>query len=196
MADIIVAGSVSGAGTMTVQAPVTSVNRVLTLEDATGTLAPLVSATAQTASGTSVDFTNIPSWVKRITVSATGLSFAAAGNAVLRIGSGSIASSGYLWTQQTLLNGSTAVVGTENPGTHFGNFTANSAAHIVFGSFTLTLISPSTNTWVSVGITSRPSDNIVQTQLGYVSLPGALDRLSIVALSSTFDAGTINILYE
>jgi hypothetical protein len=44
MSNIILAGSTSGAGTMTVQAPVTSSNRVLTLPDATGTV--LTTATA------------------------------------------------------------------------------------------------------------------------------------------------------
>ena len=44
MSNIIVSASASGAGTMTVQAPVTSSNRVLTLPDATGTV--LTTATA------------------------------------------------------------------------------------------------------------------------------------------------------
>lgn len=196
MSNIILASSATGAGTMTVQAPVTSSNQTLTLPDASGTLAPLVSGTAQTASGSSVNFTGIPSWVKRITVSATGLSYAAAGGAVLRIGSGSLVSAGYIWTQQTASNNAVTFVGTENPGTHFGNFTTNSAAHVMFASFTLTLINPATNTWMSVGVASRPSDNIVQSQIGYVSLSGALDQLSIVAITSTFDAGTVNIMYE
>jgi hypothetical protein len=196
MSNIIVAGGVSGAGTMTVQAPATNSNRVLTLEDADGTLSPLVLASAQTASGSSVNFTGIPSWVKRITVNTAGLSYAAAGTGLIRVGSGSLSSTGYTWTQQTLLNGSTALISTENPGSHFGNFTTNSAAHTVFGSFTLTLVNPSTNTWMSVGIASRPSDNIVQSQIGYVSLSGALTQLSIIASVSTFDAGTVNIMYE
>jgi hypothetical protein len=197
MSNIILAGSTSGAGTMTVQAPVTSSNRVLTLEDANGTLSPLILGTAQTASGASVNFTGIPSWVKRITMTVAGLSFAAAGGSVVRAGSGSLASTGYTWTQQTFSNTSTAIIGTENPGTHFGNFSANTAAGIVFGYCTLTLVNSATNTWMSQGMASRPSDNnIVQSWVGYVSLSGALDQVSLVAHTSTFDAGTINIMYE
>lgn len=197
MSNIILAGSASGAGTMTVQAPVTNSNRVLTLEDATGTLSPLVLETAKTASGSSVNFTGIPSWVKRITVNITGLSFAATGGSILRIGSGSLSSTGYTWTQQTLSNGSTALISTENPGTHFGNFSSNAPAGIVFGYSILTLVNPTTNTWMAQSTASRPSDsNILQIQVGYVSLSGALDQVSLVATVSTFDAGTVNIMYE
>lgn len=196
MSNIIVAASASGAGTMTVQAPVTSSNRVLTLEDANGTLSPSVLSTAQTASGTSVNFTGIPTWVKRITMNVTDLSYAAAGGGILRIGSGSLVSTGYVWTQQTASNNAVTFVSSENPGTHFGNFTTNSAAGVLFGSFTLTLINAATNTWMSVGTVSRITDNLVQSQIGYVSLSGALNQVSIVATISTFDAGIVNILYE
>jgi hypothetical protein len=53
MSNIIVAASASGAGTMTVQAPVTSSNRVLTLPDSTGTVmvnGPAFSAARTTSS--------------------------------------------------------------------------------------------------------------------------------------------------
>jgi hypothetical protein len=196
MSNIILASSVTGAGTMTVQAPATSSNRVLTLEDANGTLAPLVSVTAQTASGTSVDFTGIPSWVRRITMNVVGLSFAAAGSSSVRVGSGSLVSTGYTWLQLTASNVSTTAVGTDTAG--FGNFTTSVGAGsaIVYGQCVLTLVNPITNLWMSTGMAARPSDSLAQTWTGYIALSGVLDRVSLVAVSSTFDAGTINIMYE
>lgn len=161
-----------------------------------GRVEPLVLGTAQTASGSSVDFTDIPSWVKRITVSVNSVSYAAAGSGVVRIGSGSLVTTGYLWTQQSIFNGTATIVGTENPSGGFANFTTNAAAAVAFGYTVLTLVNPATNTWMSQGMASRPSDNIVQTWVGYVSLSGVLDRVSLVATSSTFDAGTVNIIYE
>lgn len=76
MSNIILASSATGAGTMTVQAPVTGSNRVLTLEDADGTLSPLTLGTpVVTTSGTTVvAATGIPSWAKRITLMFNGVS--------------------------------------------------------------------------------------------------------------------------
>lgn len=58
---------------------------------------PLTLGTAQnTTSGTSIDFTGIPSWAKRITVMLSGVSTNGSSNYLLRIGSGSFSASGYL----------------------------------------------------------------------------------------------------
>ena len=60
----------------------------------TGTL--LTAGTAvTTTSGTSVAYTSIPSWVKRITMSFNGVSSSGSSNWQIQLGSGSYTASGY-----------------------------------------------------------------------------------------------------
>ena len=66
----------------------------------------IVSGTAQNStSGTAIDFTGIPSWVKRITVMFNGVSTNGTSNLLLQIGAGSVTTSGYnsqAWTANTI----------------------------------------------------------------------------------------------
>ena len=48
-------------------------------------------------SGTSIDFTSIPSWVKRITVMFSGVSTNGTSYPQIQLGAGSVTTSGYLW---------------------------------------------------------------------------------------------------
>ena len=100
----------------------------------------ITSGTAQaTTSGTSIDFTGIPSWVKRITVNFAGTSTAGSSSAVLiQLGtSGGIQNTGYLSTTSAINNANTTVV---------SNFTAGvspwtgAIASIVHGSVVITLL--------------------------------------------------------
>ena len=52
------------------------------------------------------------------------------------------------------------------------------------------------NLWVATSSSARNGDGIANLSSGYITLGGALDRLSLVATTSTFTAGTINIMYE
>jgi hypothetical protein len=194
MSNIILAGSATGAGTMTVQAPETSSNRVLTLADTNGTLTPVVSGTAQTASGTSVDFTGIPSWVKRITVMFSGVSTNGTSAVQIQVGSGSVTTSGYF-----------SNYGAINGGTGQGNITSGiyvtggmTAASITTGNIVLNLISG--NTWVGSGVMLYTNGAGAMYMMAGSSpnLAGSLDRIRITTVNGTdtFDAGTINIMYE
>ena len=61
-----------------------------------GSLYPLVSGTAvASTSGTAIDFTGIPSWVRRVTVMFSGVSTNGTSNVQVQIGSGSFVTSGY-----------------------------------------------------------------------------------------------------
>lgn len=152
----------------------------------------LTAATAQTASGSSVDFTGIPSWVKRITVQIAGLSFAAGGAGVIQIGSGSLTTTGYTGFTQGL--SSTPTANTTSITNGFGALTTSAAATTVIGSYVLTNVTG--NQWLATGQTVRGADSVTNWGYGFITLSGTLDRLSLVATTSTFDAGTINILYE
>lgn len=158
----------------------------------TGSIITSGTAVAST-SGTSIDFTGIPSWVKRITVMLNNVSTNGTSAYLIQIGSGSFVTTGY--TSQAW--SATASTGVLANGLVLSN-TLQSNLEVWTGICTLNLFS--SNTWVYTGMLSYA----IGTSTGYFSggnspsLSGALDRIRIttVAGTATFDAGSINILYE
>jgi hypothetical protein len=152
---------------------------------------PLTLATAQaTTSGTSIDFTGIPSWVKRITVMFNGVSTNGSSNLQLQIGAGSVDTSGYLCG--TAANGSSANF-TTGVGVSAGGEATTTIRH---GSVTLSTFG--SNIWVAQGVIGR-SDSAQACMTGASkSLSGTLDRLRLTTVNGTdtFDAGSVNIMYE
>lgn len=151
---------------------------------------PLTLRTAIAASGlSSLAFTSIPSWAKKITVVMAGLSTGGATNYQLQVGSGSFAVSGYSSAYSNIDGTNTTTTGSST--TSFVAKTSVNAANTYSGMATLVLVSG--NTWVC---TSQVNSNsgVSTTQSGTITLAGALDRVQLTA--DTFDAGSINILYE
>ena len=158
---------------------------------------PLIRGTAvASTSGTSIDFTGIPSWVDRITVMFSGVSTSGSSNYLIQIGSGSISNTGY--------DSAASSFNATNVGSTIGYILAASivATSVVSGSVVITLTNPSTNLWVSAGTmvnTTNPASNGAgHVSGGNKTLSGALDRIRITTVNGTdtFDAGSINILYE
>ena len=149
-----------------------------------------------TTSGTSIPFTGIPSWVKRITVILQGVKTSSTSIPLIQLGSGSATTSGYLGVS-TVVDGSAPTYGGTNISAGF-NLTGNSqlSTYLISGNMTLTNISG--NIWVCsyVGGTSSTARGF--TTAGYISLSGVLDRviLTITNGTDTFTAGSINIQYE
>ena len=145
-------------------------------------------------SGTSIDFTGIPSWAKRITIMLNGVSTSGTSMPAMQIGAGSVDTSGY--TSTVTYTGS--VSGATAATTYFllRSGTVN-AADTTNGIVTLCLLGP--NTWVQsiVGFISS-AGNFSSQGGGIKTLSGALDRVRITTANGTdtFDAGSINILYE
>jgi hypothetical protein len=155
------------------------------------TLRQSVLMTAQaTTSGTSKDFTGIPSWVKRVTVVFSGVSTNGSNAMLVQVGSGSVQASGYnsgLWSGT-----STNITATTGFIASISNSTLGFS-----GIMTLMLVSP--NNWVATCISSvATTANIGYQSIGTVSLSGPLDRVRFTTNGSTdaFDAGSVNILYE
>ena len=153
-----------------------------------GAVLGITSGTAvASTSGTSIDFTSIPSWVKRITVMFTGVSHngstAANDQLIIQIGSGSITSSGYV----SICVGTSATTG-------FLLTNSISGAATFSGVSVISLIG--SNTYAQFGNLS--GNGTCQYGAGSVALGGALDRVRITTVggTDTFDAGSINILYE
>lgn len=148
----------------------------------------LSSGTAQSASGlgTAVNFTDIPSWVKRITIMFAGLSLSGGGTMCVQLGdSGGIEQTGYLGADS---GGNSHTVGFRlTPGV-----TANDS---ISSNAFLTKVS-SDNTWVFSYCASALSQPYVSS--GIKTTSDTLTQLRITTIEGTapFDGGTINILYE
>jgi hypothetical protein len=163
-------------------------------DTATFATSSLTLATAQaTTSGTSIDFTGIPSWVKRITVMLNEVSTIGTANYLLQIGdSGGIETSGY--TSNTVTNDS---AGNANGATFSSGFVwySNSASYAQIGLWTL--VNVSGNTWIATHTAYLQGTNIVSGG-GVKALSGTLDRVRLTTVNGTdtFDAGSVNISYE
>jgi hypothetical protein len=158
-----------------------------------GTL--IISGTAQTASGTNVDFANvIPSWAKRITVMFNGVSVAAnTATGYVQLGTGSTptyVTSGYV-NVGSQIGASTVSSGNNTVG--FAVFNQGTAASIMQGLITLTNLTG--NTWTAFGGLSEAGSGRQFISSGSVTLGAALTSIR-VNHADTFDAGTINIFWE
>jgi hypothetical protein len=154
----------------------------------------LQASTAQvTTSGTSIDFTSIPSWVKRITVMLQGVSTSGTSNILFQIGSGSVTTSGYLNSQGVMASGTMSASYASSAGVLIGQA---AAASLLSGHVILTNIS--SNTWVWSVTCGGSSTNFMLFAAGNIALGGVLDRVRLTTANGTdtFDAGSINILYE
>lgn len=174
----------------------TATTRVITVPDRDLTLAdPLTSSTTiATTSGTSHDFTGIPSWVKRITLNFSGVSTNGTSAIILQIGdSGGIETSGYLSAAYNI-GGPTSV----NAVGGYAITSTNAAAAVYHGSYVLSLLDAATNTWAGFGNLGQSNTANVVVSGGSKPLSATLDRLRLTTAAGvdTFDAGSINILYE
>jgi len=146
-------------------------------------------------SGTSIDFTSIPSWVKRITVMFNGVSTNGTANLLFRLGtSGGIASTGYSGRTSNIVS-TTANGNNDTIGFVMGS--GASAADIFYGSIIFTNLNA--NIWCAQGSFSQIGATAFTTfPSGAISLSGTLTTVRITTGNGTdtFDAGSINILYE
>ena len=154
--------------------------------------APALQTLTATASGTGVEFTSIPSWVKKITVMMHGTSTNGSSNLRFQIGpSGGVETSGYL---------SSSAIGTTY-GLDAGGFSLTSnitSASISSGIATFVLMDSATNLWAYSATTGYSNAAGAGVAGGSKALAGTLSRLKLTTVNGadTFDAGSINILWE
>jgi hypothetical protein len=160
----------------------------------------ITSKTAQSASGSSVDFADIPSWVKRVTVLIRGVSLSGTGNILIRLGTASeFVATGYIASTSAANNGGTTSITTSTLG--FPVY-SNAATRVIHATMTLHLVD--TNYWLQSHILQTSTSAINGTGAGTISLSEALTSIRITTLGAngttiggeTFDAGTVNIFYE
>jgi hypothetical protein len=150
----------------------------------------IVRATAvASTSGTSIDFTGIPAWAERITVMFSGVSTNGTSNLLVQIGdSGGIENTGYLSSNCV----QTGTVTSSTAGLVFGG---SSAASVVSGSMTISALG--SNSWVS-SHTAKISTAATCYGGGDKTLSDTLTQVRVTTVNGTdtFDAGSVNIIYE
>lgn len=189
---IVLLGSTSGSCTLQEQA--VAGTTTLTLPTFNGTVGVLVSGTAvASTSGTSIDFTGIPAGVRRITVMFNGVSLSGTSNFLVQLGdSGGVENTGYVCTGQSI----TAGTGGGNMTSTAGMIIASGAGTVVLsGHMILTLVG--SNLWISSHV-GKLLNTAGCFGGGDKTLSDTLDRVRITTVNGTdtFDAGSINILYE
>ena len=146
-----------------------------------------------TTSGTSIDFTSIPSWVKRVTVMFNGVSTNGTSSLLVQLGdSGGIENTGYNSSGATVGDSNTTGLSTSTIG-----FVLRStiATNMVSGQMVISNVSG--NIWISSHSGKNSTANCCFGG-GDKTLSDTLTQLRITTVNGTdtFDAGSINILYE
>lgn len=180
------------AGTSTVSKAWTA-ERVAQAIAALGGNASITLGTPQaTTSGTSIDFTSIPSWTKMIVASLNGISTNGTSKLIWQLGdAGGIEATGYV--------GTTTDTATGTAWSTYATITESSlgAADVRHAQIVMTLVNSSTNTWHISIVSNLQASTLLQVGEGYKSLSATLDRVRLTTAggANTFDAGEINILY-
>jgi hypothetical protein len=188
------------SGSVALAVPAVAGTNTVSLPSGSGTIAVqglssnIVSGTVvASTSGTAIDFTGIPSWVKRITVMFNGVSTNGTNVYIVQIGSGSFTTSGYASNVASI---NVSAAGTSSYSAGFGFVIPSAASNINSGAIRITNLTG--NVWVEEGSVASTETTRSNLSAGSITLGGVLDRLRITTLNNTdtFDAGSINILYE
>jgi hypothetical protein len=190
MSSVIISGDTSGA--ITVSAPLVAGTNTLTLQAATATSAVNTLATAvATTSGTSIDYTGLPSWVKKITVAFQGVSSNSSSLWLLQLGTSSgVTITGYLGRVRDLASTTSAY----SAGFTLLTDSSNGAIHHGL----IQIVTLGSNNFAMSGTLSRSDGANIYISGGSIALGGVLDRVRLTTVNGTdtFDAGSVNILYE
>lgn len=146
-----------------------------------------------TTSGTSHDFTGIPSWVKKITLMFEGVSTSGTSDWLVQLGdSGGIETTGYFGSGSSIVS---TAVGSANYTTGLG-IRIQAAANIGHGSVVLTNLD--SNIWALTATLGLSNTTVILVSASSKSLSDVLDRIRLTTIggTDTFDAGSINILME
>ena len=162
-----------------------------------GAVLGITSGTAvASTSGTAIDFTGLPSWIKRITVMFAGVSTNGTSSYQIQLGTSSgVVSTGYDTAAVSIsVTASSTTSGSSTTVTTGFIYISVTAAGVNSGSTVFTTLSG--NNWVGNGQITDASR--FKTTAGQIALGGTLDRIRITTVNGTdtFDAGSINILYE
>ncbi len=147
-------------------------------------------------SGTNIDFASLPTTVKRVTLMLNGVSLSGTSQIRIRLGygGGTITTSGYSGVAAAQITGTSASA--ISAGFDVQS-TFTSASNTFTGSVVLTCLTG--NTWMCSGVLAvQGGTTAIAVISGSVALSGTLDRVRLTSVNGTdtFDAGTVNIVYE
>lgn len=153
----------------------------------------MVRGTAVTASGTSIDFTGIQSWAKRITVMLNGVSTNGTSPVIIQLGSGAIQTTGYSSSACLSINAGASIGTLSVTGMTTAGGSSESTRNI-----TASIYSFSSNIYTCSMSGAYTDGGTGMSSGGIVTLAGVLDRIRITTANGTgtFDSGSVNIMYE
>lgn len=156
--------------------------------------AAVLGTAVATTSGTAIDFTAIPSWVRRITVPLNGVRLSGTANLIAQIGSGSVDTASYASTATAIVNATPTTTGNNTNGFLISTIQNNAVLHV--GHLVLTHMG--SNVWVASCVVADNFSARSCYAAGSKTLSGVLDRVRITTGNGTdtFAAGSINIFYE
>ncbi len=193
MSSLVLSGDTSG--TVSLSVPAVAGSNTLTIQAGTGTNSMNTLATAvPSTSGTSIDFTGLPSWVKKITVMFSGVSTNGSSNLQIQIGpSGGVETTGYGSTMTYIVNATPATTNVSS-GFLVGTYGSSGAAY----NGIITISTLGSSVWVMACNLNDAGSTRTFFGSGGKTITGTLDRVRITTVNGTdtFDAGSINILYE
>lgn len=197
MSSLVISGDTSG--TVTLAAPAVAGSNTLTLQAATATSSVNTLGTALAynwnglTTNTSLDFTALPAWIKKITIIFNELSGSASSHRLIQLGTGSTSytTSGYLSTG-AVLSGTAVNVTSSTAGfiVYQDNLAYVFSGHMIFTNI-------SGNIWICSHVGKIATNSCVWGG-GSVTLGAALTavRITTVNGTDTFDAGSVNLLLE
>jgi len=152
-----------------------------------------VTAEVATTSGNSVAVTGLPAGIRNIAVFLQDVSSNGTNEWALQVSTGTtFATSGY---KAVSWDGDNADGRTTGLMLTYGV----SAAETRDGVIRMSLADVANNTWVSGGLLNQgSSSSLMNGNSGTISLSGAIDGVRIICIggSNTFDAGSINVMYQ
>lgn len=182
--------SVTGSGAFT------NVTATGTVSAGGKVILPITPATALAAtSGTSLDFTGIPTTANRVTILFNGVSTSGTSPIIIQGGAGSIETTGYLGSAASVSSGGAIGVSTPSNGFQIGAG-SQAATFVRHGMVRLQRITG--NIWAVEGSLGQSDTAQILSVSGAKTFGGALDRVRITTVggTDTFDAGSVNIAWE
>lgn len=191
----VLAGGYGGLGASV--SPTTAGNVLFTADGSVwSSTQKIVRGTAVTlTTQTSVDFTSIPSWVKRITMMFSGMSTNGTSLPQIQLGAGSVTTTGYLSSSPFISNSAN----TTGQTTSTTGFVINQNGATLVSQGSIIFSSMGSNLWVAQGVLYQSTATTYTIFItGSITLSGTLDRVRLTTVNGTdtFDAGSVNILYE
>ena len=202
MSNIVLKGSTSGdvtiavpaeAGSNTLTIPASTGEMLTTVSTSSNVIPTINNATAvATTSGTAIDFTSIPSGVKRISMMFNQVSCNGTAPRLIQIGtSGGLVTSGYISSGAHAGAAQAGLVSTAGFLMGAGGAVADKTVGIV------TIQTLGSNIWAMESSTADGTAQYIKCGGGSITLGGVLDRVRLSTTSgATFDHGSVNIAWE